>query len=82
MTWGEIGQLMSGAGVLITELLQSFEHGRKRVPEPSKNGLWTVHGKTLGQAGGRTTECHGGHRSTCRLVRFAASHAVPSRAVP
>ncbi len=36
----------------------------------------------LGQAGVRIMECHGGHRSTCRLVRFAASHAVPSRVVP
>src|SRR3954453_23433592 len=65
-----------------TEVLQSFKHGRKRVPYPSRNGFWTVRRESLGQAGVRTTECHGGHRSTCRLVRFAASHAVPSREVP
>src|SRR5436190_14783916 len=72
----------AGGPCLLTEVLQSFKHGRKRVPYPSRNGFWTVRRESLGQAGVRTTECHGGHRSTCRLVRFAASHAVPSRAVP
>src|SRR5205814_9780898 len=65
----------------IAEVLQSFKHGRKRVPYPSRNGFWTDRRESLGQAGVRTTECHGGHRSTCRLVRFAESHALPSRAV-